>query len=233
MRLDHFNTIANIYDETIPLHIREHYLDKRVKFVRDNFTKKNVFLDLGCGTGYFIKNLNYPIRIGIDISIGMLNIAREKTKGENILFINADAKRMPLKDESIDLVVSIVMFHHLGSLGVADKVVGEISRVLKKSGSVLIWDHNPRNPYWKVLMKRLPQDTGNEKLIWDYEMKAIFQRHGLSFHRITSGFIPDFCPKTFMKIAKRIEIIMEKMPIIQKFAAHNVFIGEKTNEKLE
>ncbi len=38
-------------------------------------------------------------------------------------------------------------------------------RVAKPVGRVLIWDHNPRNPYWRLLMARVPQDTGEERLI--------------------------------------------------------------------
>ena len=29
----------------------------------------------------------------------------------------------------------------------------------------MVWDHNPRNPYWPYLMKRVPQDIGEERLI--------------------------------------------------------------------
>ena len=38
-------------------------------------------------------------------------------------------------------------------------------RVARPGGRVLIWDHNPRNPYWANLMARVPQDTGEERLI--------------------------------------------------------------------
>ena len=43
--------------------------------------------------------------------------------------------------------------------------VREMGRVVKRGGFVVLWDHNPANPYWPILMKRVPQDSGDERLV--------------------------------------------------------------------
>ena len=50
-------------------------------------------------------------------------------------------------------------------------------RVLRSGGHLLIWDHNPRNPYWNFLMKRVPQDCGEERLIHKNEILSILAKH--------------------------------------------------------
>ena len=45
-----------------------------------------------------------------------------------------------------------------------------MARVSRPGGRIVIWDHNPRNPYWSLLMARVPQDTGEERLIGEQEV---------------------------------------------------------------
>ena len=35
---------------------------------------------------------------------------------------------------------------------------------------MLVWDHNPRNPYWRRLMAKVPQDDGSERLVPEAEV---------------------------------------------------------------
>ena len=55
-------------------------------------------------------------------------------------------------------------------------------RVARPGGRILVWDHNPRNPYWGRLMARVPQDTGEERLIPErsHTHPELLQRGGQS-----------------------------------------------------
>ena len=55
--------------------------------------------------------------------------------------------------------------HHIAEADSVHTALGEMVRVTRPGGLVLVWDHNPRNPYWKHLMARVPQDDGSERLI--------------------------------------------------------------------
>ncbi len=68
-------------------------------------------------------------------------------------------------------------------------------RVCRPGGRVLHWDHNPRNPYWRLLMARVPQDTGEERLVPEEEVTSALRAAGAEVVLSTQlGFVPDFVP---------------------------------------
>lgn len=74
-------------------------------------------LDLGAGTGLLTKKLSERFTSAkftlVDISNEMLNIARERFRDEtNFIYIDEDYLEVDI-DESFDLVVSSLSFHHL------------------------------------------------------------------------------------------------------------------------
>jgi len=92
-------------------------------------------LDLGSGTGFFTDLLagNYQQVIGLDISTNMLRFAKSK-RNKNILWIEADAHKIPLADESVDLIYSNLVIQWFNPLNVA---INEMLRVLKPGGLII------------------------------------------------------------------------------------------------
>jgi ubiquinone/menaquinone biosynthesis C-methylase UbiE len=180
-------------------------------------------LDVGCGTGRFIDAL--PPRyhaIGIDVSEGMLDLARRK----GIEVVRAGADSIPFGDRSFDLVTTFAVLHHLIDPEVVRAALSEMARVVKPGGAVLVWDHNPLNPYWRILMARVPQDQGDERLVPAGEIVGPLRRAGMKeveMRRMT--FTPDFTPKGFLPVVARLERILERVPLINLLAAHNVTIA--------
>ena len=118
----------------------------------NNLPGKEIFVDLGTGTGEIIKKVNiiYPESkgIGIDVSMNMLRKAIEKTEGDaRDFFIRASALKMPFKDESIDVITTSLTFRHLP----LEEAVEEILRVLKPGGYLGILDIS--KPKSKALYK--------------------------------------------------------------------------------
>lgn len=80
--------------------------------------------------------------IGIDLSKNMLKLAGENLKGAGIEShkvrrIRADAKILPFKTGSFDLVISHNMLHHLPD---PSPMLKEVERVVKPEGGILIRD---------------------------------------------------------------------------------------------
>ncbi|OGF67204.1 MAG: hypothetical protein A2Y62_09445 [Candidatus Fischerbacteria bacterium RBG_13_37_8] len=101
-------------------------------------------LDVGTGPGYLpfeITRRSELEIVGIDLSEAMINIARKNMKKNNpdapIRFEVADASNLPFADESFDFVVSTMSMHHWSK---PQLCIGEIGRVLKKSGTAWIYD---------------------------------------------------------------------------------------------
>ncbi|MBY0579726.1 MAG: class I SAM-dependent methyltransferase [Burkholderiales bacterium] len=67
-------------------------------------------LDVGCGTGYFTRQFanDAIVRsvIGVDADFNMIRFASEQSN-QGINFMAADACKLPFRDKSFDLVVSV------------------------------------------------------------------------------------------------------------------------------
>ncbi len=91
------------------------------------------WLDLGCGTGYFSRTLGerFPGAEGVavDIAEGMLRHARPLAGARH--FVAGDAERLPLRDESCDLLFSSLALQWCGDFAA---VLREARRVLRPGG---------------------------------------------------------------------------------------------------
>ncbi|MDD2891295.1 MAG: class I SAM-dependent methyltransferase [bacterium] len=114
------------------------YFQKFVK-IRLNWIKKygqnKEVLDLCCGTGdYLLKSQSFIKRgIGVDFSQKMIKNAMSK-KITNIEFMNCNAKQIPFKEKTFDLIYSFSSLYYIPEI---EKVISEVSRLLKP-GSVAI-----------------------------------------------------------------------------------------------
>jgi len=222
---EHFDAIADAYDGAIPPHVALHLVRRRVALACSLMPAGSV-LDVGCGTGSVLAAMPAGYRLhGVDASANML--ARARGRGLDVTLASADA--LPFDDASFDLVMAHALLHHL--IG-EDRVRGgvrEMARVARPGGAVLIWDHNPLNPYWKVLMARVPQDRGDERLVPARRLVAAAHEAGLADVRLRRmTFVPDFTPRRAMRAAAALERGLERVPGLRAFAAHNVLSARRT-----
>lgn len=103
-------------------------------------------LDIGCGTGTLAIAATQRVgpsgkAYGVDASPEMLARARKKANkaGVEIAFKNGVVEALPFADGQFNAVLSTVMLHHLGAKS-RRECVGEVRRVLKPGGRVLIVD---------------------------------------------------------------------------------------------
>jgi len=111
-----------------------------ISLFKDEVKGKSV-LDLGCGSGPFVKklfSLGAKKIKGIDLSDELIKIAiRENPKVE---FVVGDAKKTPYKKEEFNLVVSSLMVHYFKDL---KPLFREVARILKKNGLFVFSMHHP------------------------------------------------------------------------------------------
>lgn len=101
-------------------------------------------LDLACGTGRFLREVkvNHPrLRVtGLDLSPHYLAVARrELAPWSRVRLVEGAAEAMPFADREFDAVTAIYLFHELPPR-VRGAVVGEIARVLKPGGTLILVD---------------------------------------------------------------------------------------------
>lgn len=227
MSNSHFDRIATAYDDALPAHVVEHYLNKRTRFVLEH-CPRGEGLDVGCGTGLLAARLEeagYGMA-GVDPSEGMLEILRARSPG--IRAERGSGTSLPFADGSFDLVLSVAVMHHIADPDDVRRTLSEMVRVAKPSGRLLVWDHNPRNPYWGRLMARVPQDTGDERLIGEEEMTSGLRAAGAEILLSAQlGMVPDFTPRRALGVAAAAERAAERTPMVRRLCAHNVILAAK------
>lgn len=116
-------------------------LANKISFIIKNqlHNKKSNILDLGCGEGYYTglisKELKNSTFSALDISKIAVKYASKQYK--NINFCVASAFKMPIKDNSIDLLYRIY----------APSLESELQRVIKKNGYLLTVTPGDRHLY--------------------------------------------------------------------------------------
>lgn len=106
--------------------------------------KRPVLLDVGAGTGRFlafVKSLRPQLKtVALDLSEPYLARARAGlARHKDAEFLAAAAEAIPLPDASVDVVVSIYLFHELPPK-VRAQAAREIARVLKPGGLFVLGD---------------------------------------------------------------------------------------------
>ena len=227
MSSSHFDGVAAVYDESLPAHVVEHYLSKRVRYVVE-CCPRGPALDVGCGTGVLASRLagaGYTMT-GIDPSAGMLQILRARTA--DVKAVQGSGTALPFDADAFELVLTVATLHHIADSGDVRRTLSEMVRVARPGGRVLVWDHNPRNPYWGRLMARVPQDTGEERLIPEDEVLDGLRSAGARILcSMQLGLVPDFVPPAGLRAAAAVERGAERTPLIRWLGAHNVVLAAK------
>jgi ubiquinone/menaquinone biosynthesis C-methylase UbiE len=112
-------------------------------------------LDVGCGTGWYLHELE-PLcahTAGIDVSEGMLAQARMRARHSELL--RAGAGHLPFADGAFDVVLSTRVMSHVAQVGQA---IDEIVRVLAPGGVVVLSDIDANHDYTHT---RLPVADGH------------------------------------------------------------------------
>lgn len=108
----------------------------------------DTLLDLGCGTGEVLSIISKKKKgcklYGLDLSEKMLEQAKKKLPDSDTLLVG-DSENMPFEDEMFDVLTSTESFHHYPN---PKKAIGEIYRVLKKDGTLVLCD------FWRPILKR-------------------------------------------------------------------------------
>lgn len=123
--------------------IAEDYPNKIKMYFKNNI-KGDTILDAGCGTGKFTKTLEELSKkyIGVDLSNNQLTKAKSKSIKPNSEFIQANLANIPLKDNSVDIIVSTWVLGTIKDLEERNKCIQELKRVLKPNGKIFLVEND-------------------------------------------------------------------------------------------
>ncbi len=126
---------------------------KRI-FQKAPFQSNQKILYVGIGTGADLELINYGDFdiTAIDYSPDMLAKAKRKFEHSSIEFLEMDAQNMTFEDESFDYIVASLI---LSVVPDENKCFGEMIRILKKDGRILIFDKFAAKNQKLTLTKKL------------------------------------------------------------------------------
>ena len=124
---------------------QEHvFRDRQVELAR--LAPGEAVLDLGCGTGTLAiaaaKAVGPTGSVhGLDPSLDLLTRAQKKARraDASVAFHTGTGQRLPFDDDSFDVVLCTLVFHHLSSAATRE-TIAEIIRVLRPAGRLLVVD---------------------------------------------------------------------------------------------
>jgi ubiquinone/menaquinone biosynthesis C-methylase UbiE len=108
--------------------------------LKTNLQGKEV-LEVGSGRGGGAKHVAGALKpasyIGLDLAQNAVDLANKLHKLPNLKFIQGSAEDIPLKDNSVDVVLNVESCHAYGSV---QKFLSEVNRVLKPGGVLALVD---------------------------------------------------------------------------------------------
>lgn len=105
--------------------------------------KSKIVLDLGCGYGWhciYAKQQGAEEVIGIDLSVRMIEKAKEISKGLSIEYKQIPIEDFDMESEKFDVVFSSLAFHYLKDL---NAVFNKVYQALKRGGSFVFAMEHP------------------------------------------------------------------------------------------
>src|SRR3972149_381895 len=204
---------------------------RRVNMLTSHILPAMNVLELGCGTGYFTKEL---VKTGaqitaIDISDDLLSIAKQTVQSSCVEFRIENAYNMSFPDMCFDSVVGSSVLHHLE----IDEALSECYRVLKPGGSVYFTEPNMLNPQI-ALQKNVPclkkklGDSPDETAFFSWKLKHSLMRHGYTnIIIIPFDWLHPSIPISLIQFVNSIGQFMERTPILKEFAGSLYIRGLK------
>ena len=148
-------------------------------------------LDLGCGTGKYVRLLSPSAKSyhALDISPDVLALARKAAGLTRVNFICSSAERIPLPDASLDMVFACWVLGTIREKSRREQVLTECRRVLRPGGRMLLIE-NDLGGEFEMCRGRCP-DVSATKAYNDWVQ--------------ASGFVPQQKIRTYFKFSSAAE----------------------------
>jgi SAM-dependent methyltransferase len=183
-----------------PFYITRRHLYRNIKELSDHFGT-GLLLDIGCGTKPYERMFSKATYKGLDYRKAGAN----QNPHADILY---DGGKFPIKTKMFDYALATEVLEHVFE---PDSFVGEIARILKPGGLLLltvpfIWDEHEQ-----------PYDFGRYT---SFGIRALLERNGFEIlaQRKTGGFIETlgqlFCTYLYYTFSKNRILYKLSLPLI-------------------
>jgi SAM-dependent methyltransferase len=175
------------------------------------------FLDAGCGDGPYLRAIarsgRAPARVvGLDISESILETARLAAAPLEPELVRGNLEALPFADASFDLVLCTQAIEHLldPALG-----AGELARVLRPGGTLVLTTDNDRNLVTRALYLGRFRDDDSEfphRRFRVEEVEALVTGAGLRIEQLTTFRFALPAPFHLGRVARIVNRLEARLP---------------------
>lgn len=196
----------------------------------------STLLDVGCGTGRFsVRLAKYAKRIvGIDTSGYSIKTFRDEVKKTHLNNISArviDFHDLP-DHKKFDYILMVNVVHHVPDI---KSLLNKVQKVLRKNGTLIIYEFNPINPLYIPFLIRNKQASMHmnkeyfRSNIWS--LGKIFNQSNYTLVRkFRHGFLPTILYNRSPFFIK-INGLLNSVPMLNQFCAFHILAYKiRTNE---
>ena len=195
---------------------------RRVKMLSNHLRVGMKVLELGCGTGYFTRELarSGADIVAVDVSPELLEIARADCAAPNVRYEIQNACVMSYDDAVFDSVVGSSVLHHLE----VKEALQEIYRVLKSGGTLYLTEPNMLNPQIAIQknvpwVKRKLGDSPDETAFFRWPLRQLLKKAGFRNVQIDPfDFLHPKTPSLLVNGLNAIGRFLESVPVVSEFA---------------
>lgn len=185
-------------------------------FFQKYISKKDIVVDVGSGFGEFINNVSCSKKIAIDIDKNY-----KKFYKKNVFFHSCPSTKLTLNNSSVTKIFISNLFEHM-SRGDLVKSVGEMRRILRPGGQVLVLQPNIRfltKDYWRFFDHITPID--------DRALEELFSTFGFVLKKRILKFLPYTTKSSFPKNKLFIKLYLRLPFLWPIFGKQSFLIFEK------
>lgn len=101
--------------------------------------KRDICVEIGCGAGRLTRHIaqDFAEVHGLDVAAGMIDYARQRV-GPNVHLHVTNGISLPVADNSVTAVFSVIVFLHFDRIEYAAAYFREMARALKPDGTIMI-----------------------------------------------------------------------------------------------
>lgn len=119
-------------------------------------------LDFGCGPGGFLHQIGsvapWLSLSGYDPSPKMIDVA-QNSLGPQVFLTHHLSELRDIHRGTFDVIVLSSVLHHVPSKD-RGNLLCDVGELLSEDGILVVFEHNPRNPLTRFVVKRTPIDAG-------------------------------------------------------------------------
>lgn len=194
-----------------------------------DFASRRV-VDIGCGDGTFTLDLfdatGATCVSGLDPAENAVRVAHGKVGDRPITFVVGSAFELPYRSGSFDVAYLRGVLHHM------TRPVEALREALRVATMVVVVEPNGYNPVLKVLERCSSYHIEHKEQSYPPRRLDRWVRDlgGTVERRQFAGLVPMFCPDWMARATKRIEPLVERLPVIRNIGCA-VYVFSATNQR--